>query len=104
MQLQAKSRLRMQSVGQAKFIARACKRVATKLKSNKGLQRMATETPGQRKYAWAQSIAEDNPFALTPLLPQLPKPPLWEEPTAEQLQSRSAFQLARAQRQFPAIS
>lgn len=33
-QLQAKARFRMQSVGQAKVIAKACKRIATKLKSS----------------------------------------------------------------------
>lgn len=35
MQLQAKSRFRMQSTGQANFIAKARKRVAANLKSNK---------------------------------------------------------------------
>lgn len=37
MQLQAKSRYRMRSVGQTKLIAKVCKRVAAKLKGNMGL-------------------------------------------------------------------
>ena len=76
MQLQAKSRFCMQSVEQAKFIAKACKRVAAKLKSNKDPQQMTTETLEQHKYIWAQSIMKHN--SSTPTLPLLqpPKPPL----------------------------
>ena len=94
----------MQSTGQAKFIAKARKRVAANLKSNKGPQRIAIETPGQRKFAWARSITDDNsltstsPISLPPKPPLLVlplKPPPWEQPTAEQLQTRSAFRLAR---------
>ena len=59
-----------------------------------GPQRKIIETPGQRKYAWAWSITENSPASTLPL-PLPPKPLLWEEPTTKQLQSRSAFQLAK---------
>ena len=60
-----------------------------------GPQRKAIETPGQRKYAWAQSVITDTTSTSTsPLLPSL-EPPPWEQPTIEQLQSRNAFQLAK---------
>ena len=69
-----------------------------KEKSNKPINNNTENFPGQRKYAWARSITVDNPPASTPSLPLSPRPLLWEEPIAEQLQSRSAFQLARAKR------
>lgn len=74
-QLQAKSRYRMQSVGQAKSIAKACKGIAGKLKSGTGRPRIAIKTPGQRKQVWAKSFTENTSASILPL-PLLLKRPL----------------------------
>ena len=74
MQFQANLQYRMKNTRQAKFIAKACKRIATKLKSDMSLQQRIIETLGQQKYAWAQSITENNSVSTPPLLLS-PKPP-----------------------------
>lgn len=63
----------MPKTGQAKSIAKACKRIAAQLRSKPGLQRMATENPARPgKYAWAQSITQKRvppPPTSRPILP-----------------------------------
>lgn len=73
-QLQAKSRYRMQSVGQAKSIAKACKGIAGRLKNDTSRLQIAIETPRQRKQVWAKSLTE-NTSASIPPLPLSPESP-----------------------------
>lgn len=51
--LQIKARYRLRVSEQSKFIAKSCKKIADKLKNQRGRTRRVTTTPGQRKYEWA---------------------------------------------------
>lgn len=73
-QLQAKARYRLRIGGQSKFIARACKIIASKLRGKAGRKRVQKPTPGVLKHNWARNLCADAPIVSFP-----DPPPPWSE-------------------------
>ena len=73
-QLQAKARYRLHIGGQSKFIARACKVIANKLRGKAGRKRVQEPTPGVLKHNWARNLLANAPIVLFP-----DPPPPWFE-------------------------
>lgn len=86
--LQANSRYRLRTSGQANVIAKTCEQIAIKIKINTAPRRTAAETPGQRK---TQPCLVT--YRRTPSLPT-PKLSWWEELTDEQRQRKSTYRSA----------
>lgn len=74
--IEIKARYRLRISGQSKIIAKACKKVAEKLKKQTGRTRIPTATPGQWKPKWVEKLI-GKPAAISVLRA------LWMEENAE---------------------
>ena len=65
-QLQTKARESLRNNGQAKLIAKACKKVAYKLQNQMGPTRQITKTPRWKKHTWSKKLVTPPSATLLP--------------------------------------